>query len=131
MTRRSMRRLMPALLVVALAVFPIVVSTVVSSCSENDPFVTRHCAFNDNPRVSTNRVVTLFAVNYIYVSARDDEATRHAYLGHADEVISSAYDEANRIFRDDNINLQIVSLPTLYGLCATKRGEGLAASAVW
>jgi hypothetical protein len=113
MSRRSMRRFLPALFAVALAAFPIAVPTVVSGCSPSDPFVIRHCNFNDNPRVTANRVVTLFAVNYVYVSTRDSEEARHRYVGQAEDVITGAYETTNRILRDDDINLQVVPLPVV------------------
>jgi hypothetical protein len=76
-----------------------------AGCSANDPFVTRHCAFNANPHVSANRVVTMVAVNYIYSSEASGD-----YTDNAPKVIPGAYEAMNKIFRDDGINLQIASL---------------------
>jgi hypothetical protein len=76
-----------------------------AGCSENDPFVTRHCAFNASPHVSANRVVTMVAVNYVYT--RDIGGF---YIDNAPASIQDAYEVMNRIFRDDGINLQIASL---------------------
>jgi hypothetical protein len=103
---------MPALFALALAVLPIVVTSTVSGCSKDDPFVTRHCAFNDNPRVSANRIVTLFATNYVYESSRDSSADRGIYSTAADDKIDAAYKSMNRIFAADGINLQVVPWTT-------------------
>jgi hypothetical protein len=104
---------MAALFALALAALSITVPIVVFGCSSSDPFVTRHCKFNDNPRVSANRVTTRFAENNVYVSTRDTEEVRHRYLDQADGVVDGAYEGANRILRDDGINLQIVPLPVV------------------
>jgi hypothetical protein len=96
------------------AVFPLIVlaaislgSPAVSACSENDPFVKLHCAFDSNPRVSENRVVTLTAFNYAYVFAAEQD--RNDYLDQARSAISGAYEVANRIFKEEGVNLQILS----------------------
>ncbi len=80
------------------------------ACSESDPFIVRHCKFQDDPRVSANRVVTLVALNHVYVSARDDQAAQARYLATAEQMIAQIYDVANGIFRANGINLQIVPL---------------------
>jgi hypothetical protein len=81
-----------------------------SACSGGDEWANRHCRWHDDVRVSADRVVTLFAGNYVYVSARDSVTTRGAYVSRVDEIVHDAYDVVNRIFRDDGINLQIVPL---------------------
>jgi hypothetical protein len=83
-------------------------ATVVSGCSDTDPFVTRHCTFNDNPRVSVNRIVTLFATNYVYASSGASPSERGAYYATADDTIDAAFEVMNRIFAADGINLQVV-----------------------
>ena len=111
------RGLIPTLAMGALvAALCISAPATLSGCSEeNDPFVTRHCMFNDNPRVSSDRIVTLFAVNYVYAFTAEFETPidRAEYIGFAEVVIKDAYGEVNRILRENHINLQIASL-TVY-----------------
>jgi hypothetical protein len=101
-------RLLSILPVLALVALTLMVPATVSGCSSNDPFVKLHCTFNDNPRVSTKRVVTLFAFNHLY--AVRTESNRNNYISGLEDELPSIYSVANRIFREDGINLQIVSL---------------------
>jgi hypothetical protein len=73
-------------------------------CGVTEDWVTRHCADNANPRVSENRVVTMVAINYLYTNTTGD------YDQNARSTIPAAYEVANRIFREEGINLQILSL---------------------
>jgi hypothetical protein len=104
MARRVVHRLMPVLSVVALAAF-----TGCSSPGPANPYLARNCKSNDNPRVSANRVVTIYARNYVYAG---DSPDRDQYLDRAKAVITDAYTVANRIFAQDGINLQIKPLTT-------------------
>ena len=99
----SVRRLMSGLSTVTLLALALPLLGTASACSGNDPFVTHHCAFNANPRVSSQRVVTLLAINYIY--AEHDEQN---YISDTMHVMSRIYDEANKIFRENGINLRIL-----------------------
>jgi hypothetical protein len=103
MVRRGVRRFMPALSVVALVALTLALPVGVSGCVSG-----KNCKDNDNPRVSANRVVYLYARNYIYAG---DSSDRDDYLRHADRVVFDAYGVANRIFSADSINLQILPRP--------------------
>jgi hypothetical protein len=112
MTRRVVHRLMPVLSVVALAALSLALPVATSGCSSPgppNPYLARNCKSNDNPRVSVNRVVTIYARNYVYAG---DSPDRDQYLDHAKAVITGAYTVANRIFAQDGINLQIRPLTT-------------------
>jgi hypothetical protein len=95
------------------------IATLVAACN-TDQWDKLHCQFGGNGRVSSNRVITLLAANYVYVSAQDDEASRRDYENRARNLISEAYDAVNKIFREDHTNIQIVSLPTVQSLINEK-----------
>lgn len=99
----SVRRLMSAVITATLVAPALPLLGAVSGCSGSDPFVTHHCALDDSPRVSAQRVVTLLAINYIY--AEHDEQN---YISSAMHAMPAIYDEANKIFRDNGINLRIL-----------------------
>lgn len=77
---------------------------VLSSCSS--AYDNRNCNRN-SPRVSDTRVVTLFTEIRIYGSSTDIPAVRGVYFSKAATQVENAYNVANRIFRDNNINVQL------------------------
>jgi len=90
-----------------LAVFAslLVIPSAVSGCTSDSPFAKRNCEINDNPRVSDNRVVTVAAVNYIY-----SQEISGIYRDSSKGQLNAAYEEVNRIFRENHVNIQVVSL---------------------
>jgi hypothetical protein len=91
-TAYGLLSILPVLALVAIA---LVLPAAVSGCSSNDQFVKLHCTFNDNPRVSAKRVVTLFAFNHLY--AVRTESNRNNYISGAEEELPSIYSVVNRI----------------------------------
>jgi len=108
MNRGAVRRLISVASVVALVALPLALSLGASGCKRPDPFSARHCKINDKPRVTANRVVYLYAKNYIYESSTASPADLEAYSRTAEIKIDGAYEVANRIFAQDAINLQLV-----------------------
>ena len=102
MVGRGVRRFPSALSVVAIVASLLALPVSVSGCDTkhlSDEFNARHCMGGDSPRVSANRVVTLYAINHVYYcSVCPEDGDVRIYRNQAEELINQAYDVANRIF---------------------------------